>query len=346
MNFSLVEILGIIIIYQSLFFTAELFFHKKTKPLFVKIMGMICILIVLHFGLMVFESYTGNQYFLGPLFGLMYGPVFYLFFKSLAYEKVSQQKEWWSFIPAIIFLIFFVFTDKVFDFISQIAAFVTIHFLIYLLATLRAIFSYRKKLKMSASFFNDKSLRWLEIILYIQLSIIIATIFESYYAGNSTGNLVIVAIYVLALVLIVCFYYFGLKHVAVFSGVKEEGTIENKKSEYSIANKTFDEYIRKLDLYMDKEKPYLEFNLSLQELSKELGISQRNLSHIINTKHQKNFYDYVNSFRIKLAKTELKDTSKSIKEIMYDSGFSNKGTFNAVFKKVTQMTPTEFKEKK
>lgn len=45
-----------------------------------------------------------------------------------------------------------------------------------------------------------------------------------------------------------------------------------------------------------------------------------------------------------MAKEMLTNTSKSIKEIAFDLGFENKDYFFSVFKKVTQMTPTNYRE--
>ena len=95
---------------------------------------------------------------------------------------------------------------------------------------------------------------------------------------------------------------------------------------------------------MKLEKPYLEFEISLQDLSDKLSISTRNLSHVINKKFERNFYDFINHYRLELVKQNLKESNKPIKEIMYDCGFSNKATFNSIFKKNTALTPSQFRE--
>ena len=100
-----------------------------------------------------------------------------------------------------------------------------------------------------------------------------------------------------------------------------------------------------LNNYIEDEKPYLEFEISLQDLSDKLSISPRNLSHIINKKYERNFYDFINHYRIELVKLSLQESNKPIKEIMYDCGFSNKATFNSIFKKNIGLTPTQFREK-
>ena len=96
---------------------------------------------------------------------------------------------------------------------------------------------------------------------------------------------------------------------------------------------------------MEEEKPYLEYEISLQDISDHLSISSRNLSYVINKGFKKNYYAYINQYRLEHAKEELENSDKSIKEIMYDSGFSNKATFYATFKKDTGLTPHQFRKK-
>jgi YesN/AraC family two-component response regulator len=185
----------------------------------------------------------------------------------------------------------------------------------------------------------------LEIIIYLQLTIIVVLLLESYFQSFSIVNTFILIIYILVLILINCFYYLGLKQVHLFKGFKEEQTktlIATK--EYKISEELFNSYVSQLTNYMMLEKPYLEYDISLQDLSDKLTISTRNLSHIINKKFKRNFYDFINHHRLELVKQNLKESNKSIKEIMYDCGFSNKATFNSIFKKNTALTPSQFRE--
>jgi len=95
---------------------------------------------------------------------------------------------------------------------------------------------------------------------------------------------------------------------------------------------------------METQKPYLDSELNLIKLSELLSVSTHHLSYVINTGFEKNFFQYINEFRIDYAKKLLKGNQKlSILGIAYESGFNSKTSFNTTFKKFTNQTPSEFK---
>jgi AraC-like DNA-binding protein len=347
MELTITDIVGVLIIYQSIIFVLSLFFNKKPKPLFAKVLITICLLIAVHFIYMFFEkNSTINHIFLGPFFGLIYGPIYYIYTKSLILKALNNKNIVIHFIPAFIVLVgLFFLGGKIIEAINVIGLAVIAHFITYLFISLSFLYKYRKLLKLTTSSFYSISLLWLEIIIYLQLTIIVVLLLESYFQSFSIVNTFILIIYILVLILINCFYYLGLKQVHLFKGFKEEQTktlIATK--EYKISEELFNSYVSQLTNYMMLEKPYLEYDISLQDLSDKLTISTRNLSHIINKKFKRNFYDFINHHRLELVKQNLKESNKSIKEIMYDCGFSNKATFNSIFKKNTALTPSQFRE--
>ena len=96
---------------------------------------------------------------------------------------------------------------------------------------------------------------------------------------------------------------------------------------------------------MTTEKPYLEPKLSLAQLAEMLGVLPNHLSQIINQYEEKNFYDFVNSYRVEefitLAKKDI-DKNFNLLGLAYEAGFNSKSSFNQVFKKITGKTPSEF----
>ena len=97
---------------------------------------------------------------------------------------------------------------------------------------------------------------------------------------------------------------------------------------------------------MAETRPYLDSQLTLQDLAEELAISPHNLSEVINTQAGKNFYDFVNGYRVEEAKRRLRDprhANLTILAVATDSGFNSKATFNAFFKRSTGQTPSQYR---
>jgi AraC-like DNA-binding protein len=108
------------------------------------------------------------------------------------------------------------------------------------------------------------------------------------------------------------------------------------------------ECIKKLTYLMEIEKLYRDETISLQSLSEKLSITPHQLSQIINNKLNKNFADFINTYRIEEVKKRLNDpknANQKILSIAFDVGFNTRVAFNTAFKKYTRMTPTQYKEK-
>jgi AraC-like DNA-binding protein len=97
---------------------------------------------------------------------------------------------------------------------------------------------------------------------------------------------------------------------------------------------------------MKEQKPFTDGELSLQKLAESLSIPPHHLSQIINERLGQTFSDFINSYRVEEAKQRLLDPRfkhLSLLGIAVDVGFNSKSSFNAVFKKHTNMTPSEFR---
>ena len=97
----------------------------------------------------------------------------------------------------------------------------------------------------------------------------------------------------------------------------------------------------------EKEQIYLQEDLKLNHLAVELNISTHHLSQVLNEHLGKSFSDFINTYRIKHAQALLVNPAyqqHTILSIAFDSGFSNKASFNAAFKKYTGQTPSAFRK--
>jgi AraC-like DNA-binding protein len=114
-----------------------------------------------------------------------------------------------------------------------------------------------------------------------------------------------------------------------------------------ILSKEEAEHIHRLIIsYLESEKPYLNSDFSMHDLCNKLDISRRKISFVLNEVLQKNFYGVVNEYRIRDAQGLLNDESLNqmkIEALGEMVGFQSKSSFNACFKKVTGMTPSEYR---
>jgi AraC-like DNA-binding protein len=122
--------------------------------------------------------------------------------------------------------------------------------------------------------------------------------------------------------------------------------IEEKKYQTSqLKSINTKELGEKLNHLMEEKKFYRNDEISLGELSQELNISQHQLSEFLNQHLGKNFFAYLNSYRIKEAKELCKNApEKTILSIAYEVGFPSKSTFYDAFKRETGMSPTEYRK--
>ena len=98
-----------------------------------------------------------------------------------------------------------------------------------------------------------------------------------------------------------------------------------------------------IDFELLIEKYMKENTLSVEHLSKEMGMSRVQLYRKITALTNKNVNDYIAEYKIKKAKQLLQDPTKNITEIAYELGFNNPGYFTTFFKQKTNQTPSDWR---
>ncbi len=109
-----------------------------------------------------------------------------------------------------------------------------------------------------------------------------------------------------------------------------------------------EEYLRTLVNYVENNKPFLNRDLTIQDLALQTGISRHYITQVLNEKHGRNFFTFINEYRVKEVIDRFSDhrfNHYTILAIAFDSGFNSKTTFNAIFKSQTGLTPSQYREK-
>jgi YesN/AraC family two-component response regulator len=86
-------------------------------------------------------------------------------------------------------------------------------------------------------------------------------------------------------------------------------------------------------------------SITLTDVANLINASESSLTRFLKKWTGKTFIDNLNDIRIAEAACKLIDTSDSISEICYKSGYNNLSNFNRIFRKRKGLTPTEFRDK-
>lgn len=305
-----------------------------------------------------------------------YGPLLLLYARWMTTEKpVFDPRYLWHFAPFFIFLIAsLVFIDEPvmsgtngflvidrfvsFRIVYAITFFVSIT--AYSVATFVVINRHQRHLKELVSYSSGKiTLRWL-----LGLSITFYTGYVLMFIFGGADILVgfmpfdpYELSFIGLTILTFLFTIFGFNQPSIFEEVVIEREIvqepdneeQGKKYQRSGLKKSdVDNYINRIGKYMVIEKPYLNRELTIYDLSSQLKIPRHFLSEVINEHMGKNFYNLVNDYRVEEVKKRMVDPAYkhlTMLAIAYDSGFNAKSSFNTIFKEKTGMTPSEYLKK-
>ncbi|MFP3834019.1 helix-turn-helix domain-containing protein [Chryseobacterium sp. SIMBA_028] len=211
---------------------------------------------------------------------------------------------------------------------------------------------HQRKIQQFSSNTEGIDLNWLEYIILVLFAVnIIYVIYNLFYDPKSL-NFFINTVFLLV---IYCVGYYSLKEKEIYPleekqreeliSINEDSDSEDLKRKL-ISDEELLKIKTQLERIMNTQKPYLDSELNLIKLAEMLSVSTHHLSYVINTGFGKNFFQYINEFRVEYAKKLLKeaDSKLSILGIAYESGFNSKTSFNTTFKKLTGQTPSEFKK--
>ena len=316
---------------------------------------------------------TKINYFLINI-GIGLAPLIYLYVKSVTTSNFKFKKNnWWHFVLAFT-IIFYRFAIYTYDaqqlgfnetqngilkieldetYIQNIMSYIETPFmLIYLAFTFQLFYNYRKKIIQYFSNTFKLELNWiLSFLVLFSVLFLYSTIQE--VIGAKFVELGYQQRWWLNLFMAIVTLYIGVKGYFTdtsklnkldFTFSPKTIGIPEDKSDYeekSISEKE----ITAVKNLMEVENAYLNPELNLSDLAKMATMSRGQLSEIINTAFNMNFNDFVNSYRVEAVKTMFKENKQkqlSLLGIAQECGFNSKATFNRVFKKLTNYSPSEY----
>ena len=229
--------------------------------------------------------------------------------------------------------------------VSLANIFITIQIAVYLIVVFVMIYKYKRELKNKQSNINQNQNTWLNIFIYGYLiAYLITTLCRlGLYVLNDFRELFIFVSFFSFFIYFILLFFNAITNPEIFQKIEEK----QETKTHSIPKQEAYFLLKQVNDYMIYNEPFLNPELSLKQLASEIKTPERLLSGVINQYKNQNFYDFINSYRIEKAKKLIiseNSKKKTIQEILYDSGFNSKSTFNLAFKKCTGITPTEFKK--
>jgi AraC-like DNA-binding protein len=344
---------------QGLFISVVLI-SKKDKHPSRKILAALTIL----FSVILLDYvlyWTGYQFYYPYLvstpvcFIFLFGPLFFLYFKSIFTRRAFDRYDLLHLIP---FLgVFAFFSPFIFKSVSEKQAILSgkvdsgnhlaigffiwtgiFHMCLYCFLSCRYFYALSNANTEVKQWF-----RWLSgffigfILSYLSYFILVK--FSFFNAAWDYG----ISFSMMFFIFLVGWY--GYMQPRVFSGftVFEQARVKYKNS--PVSGDPGKEIVLNLEKSMEEKKYFLNSDLNLDKLSGLMNVNKHYLSQAINENLEMNFFEYINFLRIREAKQLLASEKKlSIKEIAFQIGYNNKVSFNKAFKNLTGLTPSKYRE--
>lgn len=103
-----------------------------------------------------------------------------------------------------------------------------------------------------------------------------------------------------------------------------------------------DGIVKKAQAYIEA---HLDEKISIQALSSSLATDRRNVDRRFIRATGNTPVEYLQRVKIESGKKSLETTWKTINEIMYEVGYSDVKAFREIFRKITAMSPLEYKHR-
>lgn len=311
-----------------------------------------------------------NLAYVGTLIGLLQASLLYLYAKSLMYRDfrlvpghaIHSLLFWvvsaifaveYYLQPGEVKLQILMSRDHPGVLTSPLLA-AAIHLVVlgYLWATIRELSCFGTTIRQLFSNTQNKQLAWLRTLLIgyacvwtvSLLYCLSAHVFKSSASAQWVSAIGAVTGFLFINYLII----HALRQPIIFSGLSAEEA-RLAQSDDDDPAETIDSIasalLHRLEAHMLEARPYLDANLSVEQLARQLGVPARELSRTINQGLEKNFFEFISDYRIAEARRRLQagDPGTTILQVMYDSGFNSKSVFNTAFKKATGMTPSAYR---
>ncbi|WP_394751064.1 helix-turn-helix domain-containing protein [Spongiimicrobium salis] len=297
------------------------------------------------------------------------GPLIFLYIQSLFLEeKQLLKRHILHFMPAFLFalcislptLIYGIFKIEALaythsNFIRTLIKAESLYFIGYLMISLRWLAKYRRWTKYAYSNLTKFDFHWVKVMLLSALGIMSIDfgfkLFE-YFAGDFSWNADFIS--VLAMIVLVMYLgYYGVNQSKVLLPsfvvqLEAKPKIGTENKIISTAKREeFKTLKNKLELLLNTDQPYLDEELTLGKLARQIATTDKTLSILLNQYMNTTFYDLINKYRVEAVKEKISlmhYKNYNLFGIACECGFKSRTSFNRTFKKETGLSPSEYKK--
>jgi AraC-like DNA-binding protein len=353
------------------FFAGLLVSTKKPLNIANRLMAAWLFLICLELIFALINS-SGLEMYSFQFITFTYGPLLLLYVKFMT--KPERKFNWLAFIHFIPFVAFLTISVifrtqplvrdlrsffKPDEFISLRIIYGMCFFLsitIYSVLAFIEIKRHQDNLKNLVSYTSGViTLNWLKII---SISFYVAYFILFILGGlNMIGNYIPFDPYFIIFGFIALFSFaysfYGITQPEIFGQVVKTNGEDRKDQEKYIKSGLRDnqaeDFLKQLISFVEKNKPYIDRDLTIHELSNMTGIQRHHITQVLNEKYKRNFFTFINEYRVKEVIERFSDPKfnrYTILAIAFDAGFNSKTAFNSIFKSQTGLTPSQYREQK
>ncbi|RIJ47424.1 AraC family transcriptional regulator [Maribellus luteus] len=316
-----------------------------------------------------------------PLF-LLYGPLLFIYIFALTQNRLPRNYLLHG-LPFLIYIISFIplymksgeekieWAEYIFlndhvplkGLLMQLLR--VVHISVYIVFSLLTVKKYQKKIKDNFSDIEKISLNQAKNILYFFLfALVVACIsfvfgylfsYSFSLSNNIIGLVIGITIFALA------YSTWNKKDIRTMvssklvdntEDISDNPLLEESKTKgrsvFVLNQEQLEDYKTRLETAIEKEKVFIENELSLAELSRRINIQAYQLSELISRLYNESFFDFVNRHRVEEIKLRIEDPASdsfSLLGIAMDCGFNSKSSFNTAFKKFAGITPSEYRKR-
>ncbi len=299
-------------------------------------------------------------------------PVYFTVSKFVAAERKPRWQDVWHFVPVFLFLLLSIpllFSSNAvkLEVLNSLEApltkpekilllLVAVQILAYLFFSFRKLARYRRNLENVTASPDAVRLDWLWYFLWGLLGMVAVWFVELFVFPTPYAEAGWYALFYFAAIYVLGYFALRQKEVfpypqeeakAIFEILeKDEPPVEERRYRYNSTQRN--ELKIKLLQEMNVQKPYLDPELNLPHLARLMGLTVHEMSELINMGFGENFAQFVNRYRVEEGKRLLLSDDHahlSMVGIAFETGFNSKTAFNTTFKKMTGVSPTEFREK-